>query len=106
MTKLPMRRIYNVTETPLSMQSNTTLNRSLPKKTVNGLARSWRVMTVPLSSSLTKVRERPDIDEKKMMIHNTPESISGETFSLPMEKRMMERVVMTNINKAFNAYRV
>jgi hypothetical protein len=73
------------------------LKRSFPVKTVEGEAISCSVKDVPLSSSLTNARERPDIAEKKITTQNNPPVNPGEMFSFPMEKRITLIATIMNI---------
>lgn len=73
------------------------LKKSLPVKTVAGEAISCKVKVVPLSSSLTKARARPDIAEKNITTQNSPPVKLAEIFSLPIENRITLIATMMNM---------
>ena len=73
------------------------LNNNFPVKTVAGEAINCKVNDVPLSSSLTKARERPDIAEKKITTQNNPPVKLGDMFSFPIEKSITLIATIINI---------
>lgn len=73
------------------------LNNNFPVKTVAGEAINCNVNDVPLSSSLTKARERPDIAEKKITTQNNPPVNPGEILSFPIEKSITLIATIINI---------
>lgn len=73
------------------------LNNNFPVKTVSGEAINCNVNDVPLSSSLTNARERPDIAEKNITTQNNPPVNPGEIFSLPIEKSITLIATIMNI---------
>ena len=79
------------------------LNNNFPVKTVAGEAISCNVNDVPLSSSLTKARESPDIAEKNITTQNNPPVKLGDMFSFPIEKRMTLIATIMNIASELNA---
>src|SRR5579862_7065324 len=105
-TKFVTTSSNSTTVKRLRPASRTRLTISLPKYTVIGSAINRSVITVPRSSSETNARDKPDIDEKNMTTQRIPESISGETDSLPIANKIMETAVTTNITSALIAYRV
>lgn len=73
------------------------LNNNFPVNTVAGDAINCSVRDVPLSSSLTNARERPDIAEKKITTQNNPPVKPGEIFSFPIEKSITLIATIINI---------
>jgi len=73
------------------------LNNNFPVKIVAGEAINCNVSDVPLSSSLTNARERPDIAEKNITTQNKPPVKPGEIFSFPIEKRITLMATIMNI---------
>lgn len=79
------------------------LNNNFPVKTVEGEAINCNVRDVPLSSSLTNARERPDIAEKKITTQNKPPVNPGEIFSFPIENSITLIATIINIASEFIA---
>ena len=73
------------------------LNNSFPVNTVAGDAINCKVNVVPLSSSLTKARERPDIAEKNITTQYNPPVKAGEMFSFPIENSITLIATIINI---------
>ena len=73
------------------------LNNSFPVNTVAGEAINCNVNDVPLSSSLTKARESPDIAEKNITTQNNPPVKPGEIFSFPIENSITLIATIINI---------
>jgi hypothetical protein len=82
------------------------LNINFPEKIVEGDAINCSVNVVPLSSSDTNARDKPDIAEKKITIQNNPPVRYSLIFSLPIENIITLIVTSINIANAFIAYRV
>ena len=75
-------------------------------RTEEGSTHNWRVIDVPLSSSLTNERDSPLIAAKKTIIQRIPADRLGVTVSPDVEKSMIARVTTTNIISELSAYRV
>ncbi len=80
-----------------------TLNIHLPKKMEFGVVTNLRVSAVFCSSSLTKICDSPDIDEKKSIIHNKGERTLVCKCIGPIEKLIAVNVVMANKKIALTA---
>jgi hypothetical protein len=91
------RAAYNNAITVFMQKTRTTLNMSLPEKTVDGEAVSCSVIDVPLSSSETKARARPDIAVKKITTQNNPPVNASEIFSCPTANNITLIATMINI---------
>jgi hypothetical protein len=61
---------------------------------------------VCFSSSRTNIWDKPDIAEKKIIIHNNADFISALAVNVPMENETATRVTSANKKIAFNEYRV
>jgi len=81
----------------------TKLNRSFPKNTVVGVATSFNILTVLLSSSLTKTCAKPDMEEKNITSQKRDEIIRGFKEKTPREKLATVKVVSANMRMAFKA---
>lgn len=97
-TNSEKRAEYRMVMTIFIRNTKIKLNSSFPVNTVEGEAINCKVRDVPLSSSLTKARERPDMAEKNITTQKSPPVSSGEIFSLPIEKRIT--LIATTINIA------
>ncbi len=82
------------------------LKISFPVKTVDGEATSCSVSEVPLSSSETNTRERPDIAVKNITTQNKPAVKFSFIRSLPIENSITLIATIMNIASEFTAYRV
>jgi len=82
------------------------LNNNFPENTVDGEAIKCRVKLVPLSSSETKARAKPDIAEKNITTQNKPSVKLCVIFSFPIEKRITLIATIMNITSEFTAYLV
>jgi len=58
---------------------------------------------VPLSSSETNARDKPDIAEKNITTHSNPPVRYSDIFSCPIENKITEIVTRINIARALIA---
>jgi hypothetical protein len=75
----------------------------LPVKTVEGAQINCRVSEVPLSSSETNARDKPDIAEKKITTQNNPPVKAGDILSVPIAKSITLIATTINIASEFTA---
>lgn len=83
--------------------SSNKLKKNLPKNISFGAAINLRVSAVWDSSSFKKTWAKPDIEVKKMMIHNKAAWIFEFIGKLPMEKETAVRVTTANNKIEFTA---
>jgi hypothetical protein len=105
-TSTPIIAKYNGIMIISNEKSNTMLNSHFPINIEFGTATSLKVSDVCCSSSLTKIWDNPDMDEKNRIIHNNGDNTSLLKFIGPIEKLIAISVVIANNIIAFIAYLV
>lgn len=82
------------------------LNIYLPKNILMGSATDFNVSEVCVSSSLTKICDNPDIEEKNKIIQSNADNISLPAVNTPIENETEVRVTTENNSIAFITYLV
>jgi hypothetical protein len=82
------------------------LKISLPMNILTGAHINFSVSDVCFSSSRTNICDKPDMDEKKRIIHNNADLTSLLAPKVPIENETAKRVTIANSNIALTEYRV
>jgi hypothetical protein len=94
---------YNKAITVFMQKTRIILNTNLPENTVEGAAINCNVKDVPLSSSDTNARARPDIAVKNITTQNNPPANPSDIFSCPTANRITLIATIINIASEFIA---
>ena len=105
-TNTPIIAKYNGTMIISNENSNIMLNSHFPINIELGTATNLNVSDVCCSSSLTKIWDNPDMDEKNRIIHNKGDNTSLLKLIGPIEKLTAISVVIANNIIALIAYLV